>query len=297
MPAPPQTDADVPTYWRALGLPGLVDLHVHFLPEQMQQKVWAFFDAGTQHYGMEWPVTYRDSESRRLEQLRALGVLAFPTHPYPHKPGMARWLNAWSAEFARRTPGCLASATFFPEPGVVDYVRAALEDGARMFKAHVQVGGYDPADPVLDPVWGLLTEAGIPVTVHCGSGPRAGRHTGPGPMAHVLSRHPDLTLVVAHMGMPEYHEHLDLAERYPRVHLDTTMFGTDLVQTFAPVPADLLPRLVALGDRILLGSDFPTIPHTYAHQLAALHRLDLGGDWLRAVLHDNGARLVETAAR
>ena len=27
------------------------------------------------------------------------------------------------------------------------------------------------------------------------------------------------------------------------------------------------------------------------HQLAALHRLDLGEDWLRAVLWQNGARL------
>lgn len=292
LPLPPQTDADVPAYWQALGLPGLVDLHVHFLPEQMQQKVWAFFDAGTANYGVEWPVTYRGPEQARVEQLRALGVLAFPTHPYPHKPGMARWLNGWSAEFARRTPGCLSSATFFPEPGVADYVRTALDDGARMFKAHVQVGGYDPADPMLDPVWGLLTETGVPVTVHCGSGPRPGRHTGPGPMAQVLSRHPDLTLVVAHMGMPEYHEHLDLAERYPRVHLDTTMFATDFVEAFAPVPADLPPRLAALADRIVLGSDFPTIPYTYAHQVEVLHRLDLGADWLRAVLYHNGARLA-----
>ena len=26
---PPQTDDEVPAYWRALGLPGLVDTHVH----------------------------------------------------------------------------------------------------------------------------------------------------------------------------------------------------------------------------------------------------------------------------
>lgn len=295
LPPPPRTDADVPGYWRALGLPGLVDLHVHFLPEGMQRKVWAFFDAATDNYGVAWPVEYRWPEAERLRRLRALGVLAFPTHPYPHKPGMARWLNEWSAEFARRTPGCLPTATFFPEPGVADYVRAALEDGARMFKAHVQVGGYDPTDPMLDKVWGQLAEAGVPVTVHCGSGPRPGAYTGPGPMAQVLSRHPDLTLVVAHLGMPEYHEHLDLAARYPRVHLDTTMFGTDFVQTFAPPPPDLTPRLADCGERIILGTDFPTIPYSYAHQIQALHRLDLGAEWMRAVLHDNGARLIGRA--
>jgi predicted TIM-barrel fold metal-dependent hydrolase len=48
---------------------------------------------------------------------------------------------------------------------------------------------------------------------------------------------------------------------------------------------------VDLQDRVLLGTDFPSIPYDYAHQLAALHRLDLGEDWLRAVLWGNGSRL------
>ena len=28
----PPVDDDIPRYWRELGLPGLVDVHVHFLP-------------------------------------------------------------------------------------------------------------------------------------------------------------------------------------------------------------------------------------------------------------------------
>jgi dihydroorotase-like cyclic amidohydrolase len=37
---PPEDDDDVPRYWRELGLPGLVDVHVHFLPGPVQAKVW-----------------------------------------------------------------------------------------------------------------------------------------------------------------------------------------------------------------------------------------------------------------
>jgi hypothetical protein len=66
--------------------------------------------------------------------------------------------------------------------------------------------------------------------------------------------------VVAHLGAPEYSEFLTLAERYPRVHLDTTMVFTDFFEQAAPFPADLLPRLVALTDRTVLGSDFPNTP-------------------------------------
>jgi predicted TIM-barrel fold metal-dependent hydrolase len=115
-------------------------------------------------------------------------------------------------------------------------------------------------------------------------------------MAGLLERHPRLQLVIAHLGMPEYPAFLDLAERYERVHLDTTMFATDFTEKLMPFdPADR-PRLAALRDKVLLGSDFPSIPYPYAHQLAALARLDLGEDWLRAVLWGNGARLFGVTA-
>ena len=272
-------------------LPGLVDVHTHFMPERVLRKVWAYFDSAGPLVGGEWPITYREEEGQRLARLREFGVLAFTSMLYPHKAGMAEWLNAWAAEFAARTPDCLRTATFFPEPGVERYVRRAVEEGARVFKAHVQVGAYDPNDPLLDPVWALLAEARVPVVTHCGSGPAPGKHTGPEPMGRVLARHPRLPLVVAHLGMPEYTEFLDLAERYPEVRLDTTMAFTDFSERQMPFPKGELGRLRDLGDRVLLGSDFPNIPYPYVHQLEVIERLGLGSEWVRAVCHGNGAAL------
>ena len=289
---PPVDDADVPRYWRDLGLPGLIDAHVHFLPERVQAKVWKFFEDAEAHYGAHWPIAYAlPDDDERLAVLERLGVRAFPTLPYPHKAGMGAWLNDWSAEFAAAHPQVIQSATFFPEPEAPFYVAEALDRGARIFKVHVQVGNFDPRHRLLDPVWGRLEETGTPIVIHCGSGPLAGEHTGPQPVTGLLERYPRLQLVIAHLGMPEYREFLDLAERYDRVHLDTTMFATDFTQRLMPFDAADLPRLAALQDRVLLGSDFPSIPYPYAHQLAALHRLGLGEDWLRAVLWGNGARL------
>ncbi|MGY4980719.1 amidohydrolase family protein [Streptomyces sp. 900105755] len=275
-----------------LGLAGLIDVHTHFMPERVLHKVWHYFDTNGPLIGdLEWPITYRKEEAERTALLREFGVRAFTSMLYPHKPGMAAWLNAWAADFAGRTPDCLHTATLFPEPGVETYVRAAVEAGARAFKAHVQVGAYDPADELLEGAWGLLAEAGIPVVIHCGSGPAPGKYTGPGPVGRVLARHPALRLVVAHMGMPEYEEFTGLAERYTEVRLDTTMAFTDFTERFMPFPPRALPRIAALGDRVLLGSDFPNIPYPYVHQLHALERLELGDEWLRAVCHDNAARL------
>jgi uncharacterized protein len=296
-PPPPLDDDDVPRYWRELGLPGLVDVHVHFLPPRVQAKVWHYFEDAEAHYGAHWPIAYAlPDDEKRLAVLEELGVRAFPTLPYAHKAGMAAWLNDWSAEFARRDPRVLQSATFYPEPEAPAYVAEALDHGARVFKVHVQVGDFDPRHPLLDPVWARLEREGTPVVIHCGSGPLRGEHTGPAPVTGLLERYPRLQLVIAHMGMPEYGAFFDLAERDERVHLDTTMFATDFTEKLMPFdPADR-SRLAALREKILLGSDFPSIPYPYAHQLAALHRLDLGEEWLRAVLWENGARLFDVEA-
>jgi uncharacterized protein len=288
-------DAHVPAWWERLGLPGLIDIHTHFMPAPVMDAVWRYFDNAETHYGLPWPVQYRGTEDERVEQLRALGVRRFTSLVYPHKPGMAVGLNAWAADFAARTPDCIQTATFYPEPSAPSYVRAALDGGARIFKVHVQVGDYDPRDPVLREVWGMLAEAGTPVVTHCGSGPLPGHHTGPGPFGEVLAAHPNLTAVIAHAGAPEFDEHADLVERYPNVFLDTTMVGTDFMKSLSPARVEVVRRWGVLQDRVVLGTDFPNIPYAFAHQLEALERFELGDDWLRDVCWNNAAQLLGVA--
>ena len=285
-------DEDVPAWWGALGLPGLVDIHVHFLPERVMAAVWRFFDEARERYGVSWPVTYRTSDAERTATLRALGVRIYPALVYPHEPGMAESLNAWARKFAAGTPGCVAERDVLPRT-VRRPVRPRGAGGRHPDLQGARPGRrIRPGRPPAGRVWGLLADAATPVVVHCGNGPIPGRYTGPEPMQAVLRRHPQLTAVIAHCGMPEYAEHIALAERYPNVHLDTTMVGTPFTEALMPFDRGLLPRLAALRDRVVLGSDFPNIPYRYAEQLAALERFDLGDDWLRAVCWRNGQRLL-----
>ena len=297
VPVPPGSDADVPRFLTELGIPGIVDVHVHFLPESVLRKVWAFFDAAAEHYGMSWPVHYRHPEPDRVAILQKLGVTAFAPLVYPHRPGMARWLTGWITDFADATPGAVRTATLFPDPDVVDYLGAAVEAGARIVKVHVQVGGFDPRDPLLRPAWGLLADAGIPAVVHCGHGPVPGAHTGLDVFAEVLAAHPRLRVVLAHAGLPDFADALDLVGRHPHLHLDTTMVGTAFTEAFAPLPPDWTSRLVDVADRVVFGSDFPNIPYAYAEQVRAVigwAAVDdrLGARFLRSVLHDAPARLL-----
>ena len=286
--------APVRAFWEGLGLPGLFDVHVHFLPPNIQKAVWEVFDSAGPKIGREWPIRYRQSHEERVELLRAMGVRRFSTLPYAHKPGVAAYLNDWSRTFAADVPEVLWSGTFYPEDGVTAYVAELVEAGVELFKLHLQVGEFHLDDPLLDDVWGLLSEADVPILVHAGSGPVGNDFTGPGSMQRLLERHPRLPIIVAHMGAPEVVRFLRLAEGYERVRLDTTMVFTDFFGM--PYPDGLVPRLVDLQPKILLGTDFPTIPYPYATQLEGLARLELGDDWLRAVCWDNGVGLFGLAS-
>jgi predicted TIM-barrel fold metal-dependent hydrolase len=289
------SDAGVSGWWEALGIPGLYDVHVHFLPPRVMAKVRHQFDNAGPLIGRPWPLAYRGSDEELVERLRRLGVRRWSALPYAHRPGIAEFLNDWAAAFAAEVPEVLSSATLFPEPEAAEYVGRRIAAGTEIFKVHVQVGNFELTDPLLDPVWGQLAEAGTPVVIHVNSGPVANEHTGPGPMRALMEQHPRLTAVLAHMGAPDYADFMAIAEDYERVHLDTTMAFTDFFEEMARFPRELLPRLGALQDKVLLGSDFPNIPYPYAHQLEALERLGMGEDWLRSVCWHNGERLFGQA--
>lgn len=284
-------DENLPAFVNELGLPGLFDVHVHFMPPRIMESVWAYFDAAGPLIGREWPIHYRGSDEQRVEQLRAMGVKRFSALPYAHKPGVATFMNDWNRDFAGRVPESLWSGTFYPEQGAGDYIGQLVGDGVQALKAHLQVGEFAADDRLLDDVWGVLNESLTPVVLHAGSGPVPGKHTGPQSIVRTLERFPELTLIIAHLGAPEYQAFMDLAEQYPNVYLDTTMAFVDFWGR--DDSAEVAPRLRDLQPKILFGTDFPNIPYQYAHQVEALQRLGLGDSWMRDVLWNNGARLFD----
>ena len=232
----PETEPDVHGWWEQLGLPGLFDVHVHFLPPRLQAKVYAQFDEAGPKIGREWPIRYRGSHEERVEQLRSFGVRRFSALPYAHRPGVATWLNEWARDFAREIPECLWSATFYPEPEAATYVPELIDAGVEVFKLHTQVGEFRLDDPLLDEAFGAIEDAGVPVVTHIGSGPVGNEFTGPEHLERLLARHPRLPVVIAHMGAPEYAEFLALAESHEHTRLDTTMVFTELLRPGRAVP-------------------------------------------------------------
>lgn len=287
----PSTDAEVAPFVRSLGVEGLIDIHVHSLPPPLQRAVWAYFDSLDDP---PWPITYRDDEAVRLATLRELGVVAHTALAYGHKPGVAAWCNEHTLALAEAHDQVIPSFTFHPEPDVGEYVAAAISRGGRVAKVHLQVGRFHATDPALGDVWPQLAAARIPTVMHASAvyGVDGGHeYCGPDAIRALLDRHPELTIVVAHLGVPDAAGFLSLAEEVPDLHLDTTMMLTDPPYG-RDYPTELLPRLAAIHDRVLFGSDFPSIPHHYVAQVRGLARLGLDEAGLRAVLHDNARRLL-----
>ncbi|MBI3992872.1 MAG: amidohydrolase family protein [Candidatus Lambdaproteobacteria bacterium] len=249
-------------------------------------KIWAYFH---QH---NWPTSYETDQARRLEWMRRNGVRRFTTLNYAHRPGMAAWLNDWTADFAAQTPEAIPFGTFFPEPGAGDYVRRAIEEyGFRGFKLHVRVGRMALTDPLLAPALEQLAAAGLPLIVHIGSAPEGSEFTAPRFLHGMLAAHPRLKVVVAHMGAWEFAEYLKLAEERDTVFLDTTMVFVGF-NACDPFPLALLPRLEAISHKVLFGSDYPIIPYPYAHAVDGILDLRIGADARRRMLGGNAARLL-----
>lgn len=280
------TDDEVPGFLAALGVPGIVDAHVHFLPDNLQDAVWRWFDRLTP----AWPVTYRCTAAERAAALAGLGVRHYTVLAYAHQPGMLRFLNDHTLGLAATMSAAIPTFTIYPEPGVAEETARCLAAGGRCVKVHLQVGGFDALDPRLDETWEQLADTGIPVVLHAGAvadGSGNEHWCGPQPVRRLLARFPRLRLVIAHMGAPDHDAFVEMAETNAGLWLDTAMIFTD-PPYLGPPPLHLVGRLAALRDQIVFGSDFPTIPHPYAAQVSGLAALGLDDDWLRSVLWRNG---------
>jgi uncharacterized protein len=261
------------------------------MPDRIQQAVWAHFD---ELDNPQWPIHYRLSEEERMAVLPKLGIIRHTALAYAHRPGVAAWLNGHTLAMAAEHRQVVPTFTLYPEPEAAEYVAAALDAGGRCVKVHLQVGKFELTDPLLTESWRLLERARTPIVLHLAAvedGSGGHEFCGAWALWDLLDRHPGLRPVVAHLGAPgAAAELLDRAAEVAELRFDTAMAVLPIPQLWTP--PDWLPdRLAGLGDRILFGSDFPTMPNPLADQVAALAGFGLGEDWLRAVLWQNAADL------
>lgn len=243
----------------------------------------------------------------------------------------ARVYNDWLAEvFGGAADRCIPSALV--PVGDLEGALAELERVAGLGFRSALVPTTPPAGrpynrPDYDPLWRAAAEAGIPLSMHTGTGAQPSAEKGPGgavinytvvglrsaeTLCHlaasgVLERHPDLRVVFVETGagwfayccerMDEaFAEHAAWVK--PRLAEPPSRYATR--QCFVTLGADrapLLTREITGVGPLLWASDYPHPEGTFPHSRDVVARIfaDLTDEERRAVTHDNAARLYGIA--
>ena len=182
----------------------------------------------------------------------------------PDVMGFTRDVNDWIAAFTRQHRDRLlpvGSVHPLHEKDVRSEIHRVLDLGIRMIKVHpphqlIAPNAYRGNVPQQAEIYRACEERGIPVMFHTGTSvfPRA-RNAFADPMAvdDVAVDFPKLTIILAHAGRPLYGETaFFLARRHPNVMLEISGIPPKSLPRY-------VPRLEALADKVLWGTDWPSM--------------------------------------
>ena len=171
-----------------------------------------------------------------------------------------------------------------------DLLEEYVRRGVAGLKLYPSYQFFYPNDERVYPLYEICTRAGIPVLLHIGSSVIPGtrlKYCDPLHLDDVAVDFPELNIVMAHGGRGFWYDACAfLASHFPNVYIDVTGL----------VPQYLLehfPKLEALADKFIFGSDWPAMPKSVAHNVTAIERLGLSDGALEKIFHHNAARLLK----
>jgi len=152
-----------------MGLPRVVDAHVHIFPRNIFSAIWQWFDENA------WPIRYQMSTSRVLEFLLSRGTSHVIALQYAHKSGIAAKLNRYMAKKCREFPNRVTGmATIFPgEQNAESILKEAFDYGLNGVKLHAHVQCFDMNSDELDMIYDLCESEKKPMVMHVGREPRS----------------------------------------------------------------------------------------------------------------------------
>ena len=281
-------------------MPGITDVHVHVEPYRtLHAEVLASMRTNTPGFGdlarfMDDPRVFLDLlDAADVERACLINYVA------PEVMGLKEDVNAFVAEYARADRKRLIPfGSVHPKRSKdpkrdVERLASKFEIGGlkihpphQLFAANAYAEGRMPA---LRTIYKTAERLGLPVTVHTGTSVFPGARSKYGdPMAldDVAQDFPDLTLIMAHGGRPLWCDTaFYLVRRHPNLYLDISSIPPKrLLEWF--------PRLEAIADNVLFGSDWPGpgVPGI-REEIEAIRMLPLSPD-LREKLFSTNARRI-----
>ena len=168
--------------------------------------------------------------------------------------------NDWIADFAAQAPQKLIPFMSLDptEPEFLDDFERSRQDlKLRGIKLAPMYANFDPTDPALDELYRRATRHGLPILFHAGTtfcrlAPL--KYTRPALWDEVAIRHPDLVMILAHLGHPFEGEALVTTRKHPNVYLDLSALHYRPWQLYNSL---ILAQEYHVTDKILFGTDYP----------------------------------------
>jgi hypothetical protein len=279
--------------------PGITDVHIHIQPwRQLKPAVMAAMRRGKEDH-WDFLMQLMDEPRVLLDVMDRSGIwrVGMVNYPSPDLMGFTLETNTFAARYAQADP-----VRLMPYGGVhprfqgdvVGHVDELLELGIRCLKIHPShqlfpANAYTQGLETLAAIYRRCEDRGLPVMIHTGTSIFPGarnKYGNPMELDDVAIDFPDLTLVMAHGGRPLWMEEaFFILRRHRRVHLDLS--GIPPLKLL-----EYFPRLEAIGDRVLWGTDWPSPGVRDLRQnLDQFLTLPLGDDLKQAITRTNPLRV------
>ncbi|SCL24969.1 hypothetical protein GA0074692_1872 [Micromonospora pallida] len=233
----------------------IVDVHSHLFdcPEHVDDP---FAAEASRAHGGEVDLTVRWSE---YAATAPAGTRTIVVGGKARRSGL--WVDdaavaAYVAAQPERLIGYLALDP--TQPGWRDELEHGHRDlGLRGIKLMPMYAGFDPADPAYDDLYAYAARHGLPLLVHTGTtfvSTAPLRYALPVHLDEVAIRHPQLRMVLAHLGHPYEGECIAVIRKHQYVYADVSALHYRPFQLWHSL------RLVqdyGVWPKLLFGSDYP----------------------------------------
>lgn len=144
------------------------------------------------------------------------------------------------------------------QPEYMVELRHAIEHlGLRGVKLGPMYAGFDPRDPVCDPIYRYCQDRGLPILFHTGTTFNRAAPLGvsrPWLLDDVAIRYPDLRMVMAHLAHPFYEECLVVIRKHPHVYADISALYYRPWQFYNML---VTAQEYKVMHKLLFGTDYP----------------------------------------
>jgi predicted TIM-barrel fold metal-dependent hydrolase len=258
----------------------IIDVHTHAWPDAVASKaVPALMSKGTLN------AFYDGTVAGLLGEMERTGVDVSVMQPVATKPAQVVGINDWAASIASTRMVPFGAMHPDIDDPVAEIARMAGL-GLRGMKLHPEHQDFAPDEPRLAPIYEAAEAHNMTILFHAGHDELHETLRGtPESFAHVLDTHPDLRVVLAHMGGYRVWNHVAEVLVGRNVYLDTAY-------TLGHLPdAEFVEIVRAHGpERILFGSDGPWTDAKA--EIAWLRRLPLAAGVADAILGGNAEKLL-----